>query len=148
MERKGFGKFISGTPLNCCPMMAAMSVGSRIRKLRLEKGMDQGELARAAKIKQSTLSDLERGDSQRPRGDTLVRLAAILQVDQEWLMTGEGLPTPREAPGIDESHLLSMYRALNDSNRAALIAAARALLDSQPPAPDDRTHHRRPPRHQ
>lgn len=148
MQRKGVSNYFYGTPFEDGPIIAAMSVGRRIKKLRLEKGMEQGELARAAKIKQSTLSDLERGDSQRPRGDTLVRLAAILQADQEWLMTGEGLPTPKVTPDIDESHLLSMYRAMTPANRAVLVATAKALLDSQPPEHREATHHPRPRREQ
>ena len=149
MRARGSDNFFYGTPFWDNPMIRGMSVGSRIKKLRLEMGLDQGELARAAKIKQSTLSDLERGDSQRPRGDTLVRLASILQVDQEWLMTGNGLPTQRVTPDLDEAHLLAMYRSMTDGNRAALIATAKALLDSQPPTfgPGSTTH-KRPPRHQ
>lgn len=136
MKRKGQVINIYGTPFRSSVMLAPMSVGSRIKALRIEKGMDQGELARAAKIKQSTLSDLESGRSQRPRGDSLVRLAAVLQVDHDWLMTGHGLPLPKVQPDIDESHLLAMYRAMTDANRSALIATARALMDSQGSGPE------------
>ena len=145
MECKGVKQINYGTPLGACPMLRGMSVGKRIKALRLEKGMDQGELARAAKIAQSTLSDLERGDSVSPRGDSLVRLASVLEVDHEWLMTGQGHPTPKVKPDIDESHLLAMYRAMTEANRSALIATARALLDSQPESlPHGRPGHRAP----
>lgn len=124
--------FFTALRLNSGPMMGVMGVGKRIKALRLAKGMDQGELARAAKIAQSTLSDLERGDSARPRGDSLIRLAAALEVDHDWLMTGQGLPTQKVHPSIEEGHLLTMFRDLSEANRAALVATARALLDSQP----------------
>jgi transcriptional regulator with XRE-family HTH domain len=132
MKSKGVRESFYGKPFERTPMIAVMGVGKRIKALRLAKGLDQGELARAAKIAQSTLSDLERGDSERPRGDSLVRLAAVLEVDHDWLMTGQGIPTPKMQPNIDEGHLLTMYRDLSEANRAALLATARALLDSQP----------------
>ena len=100
--------------------------------MRLAMGMRQSELARAARIKPSTLSDLEHGGTKRPRGDTLVQIAAALRVDQDWLITGHGLPTRKVQPDIQESALLDVYAHLLPANRAALIAAARAMLDSQP----------------
>jgi transcriptional regulator with XRE-family HTH domain len=121
-----------GTPLTRVFTIGGMTAGRRIKALRLAMGMDQGELAKLAKIAGSTLSDLERGDSKQPRGDTLVKLAAVLKVDQDWLITGEGLPVQRVQPNLDESELLHIYRDLADSNKQALLATARALLGTQP----------------
>jgi transcriptional regulator with XRE-family HTH domain len=132
MKSKGVAAPFYGTPFERFAMIPVMSVGKRIKALRLAKGLDQGELAKAAKIANSTLSDLERGDSARPRGDTLVRLAAVLEVDHDWLMTGHGLPTPKVQPDLDESQLLTLYRDLSEANRSALLATAQALLNSQP----------------
>jgi transcriptional regulator with XRE-family HTH domain len=121
-----------GPPLTRLFTIGGMGAGGRIKALRLAMGLDQGELARLARIAQSTLSDLERGDSKQPRGDSLVRLAAVLKVDQDWLITGEGLPVQRVQPNIDESELLHIYRDLADPNKQALLATARALLGTQP----------------
>ncbi len=109
-----------------------MGVGRRIRALRLAMGVKEGGLAGQAGIGQGTLSDLERGDSVQPRGDSLIRLASILKVSQDWLITGEGSPVQAVQPAIDESELLQVYRDLNEANRGALLATARALLGAQP----------------
>lgn len=109
-----------------------MGVGKRVQAIRKAKGLGQGELARKAGIKQSTLSDLERGDSKNPRGDSLVKIANALHVSQEWLITGEGLPVQPVVPNIDESELLAIYRDLGEANKTALLAAARAMLGTQP----------------
>jgi transcriptional regulator with XRE-family HTH domain len=132
MEVKPDVQLFNGRPFPTIPTIYGMGVGQRIRALRLAMGMEQGQLARLAKIKQSTLSDLERGDSKNPRGDTLVQIAAALHVDHDWLMTGEGLPQRKLQPDIDQSELLAIYTALTSGNRGALMATARALLDSQP----------------
>lgn len=121
-----------GTPLVVTPTIRVMSVGKRVRALRMAQGLKQGELARRAKVEQSTLSDLERGDTKQPRGDTLVSLAEALRVSHDWLMTGEGTPVQPVHPDIDESELLSIYRDLSETNRLGLLAAARAMLGSQP----------------
>lgn len=116
------------TPLT----IRGMGVGKRIRSLRKAAGLAQGKLAALAEMPQSTLSSIEHGDSETPRGDHLLRLASVLKVSQDWLITGQGSPVPMVQPGIDESELLLIYRDLTDTSRAALIASARAMLGTQP----------------
>lgn len=56
-----------------------MSVGERIQKCRIEKGISAAELARRAKITKSYLSEIESGgESKRPSGEVLFRLAEAL----------------------------------------------------------------------
>lgn len=109
-----------------------MGVGKRIRALRKAAGLAQGKLAALAGMPQSTLSSIEHGDSNTPRGDHLIQLAAVLKVSQEWLVTGLGSPVQAVQPAIDESELLQTYRDLTEVNKGALLAAARALLAAQP----------------
>lgn len=137
MRVKPLPVVISGPPFDSAGKMGSMSAGKKIRTLRKAQGLNQGELARLAGIKQSTLSDLERGDSNLPRGDTLVKIAAALKVDPESLMNREPGGQLRQVD-VDESDLVSMYRALSEQNRGALIATAKALLGSQPEPPEPR----------
>jgi transcriptional regulator with XRE-family HTH domain len=58
---------------------AAQHLGLMLRTLRLEAGMTQEDLARAAKLHPTEVSRLERAERD-PRLSTLVRLAAALQV--------------------------------------------------------------------
>lgn len=64
------------------------TIGQRVKARRLELGLTQVQLARKAGMKQSTLSDLERG-----RNDStmeLIGLASALSCRPEWLRTGRG----------------------------------------------------------
>jgi XRE family transcriptional regulator, fatty acid utilization regulator len=58
---------------------AAQHLGLMLRTLRLEAGMTQEDLARAAQLHPTEVSRLERAERD-PRLSTLVRLAAALQV--------------------------------------------------------------------
>jgi transcriptional regulator with XRE-family HTH domain len=56
------------------------TIGQRLRVARLAAGMTQAELAEASEVSQSTISDIERGERQRPRNEDLVPLADALDV--------------------------------------------------------------------
>lgn len=105
-------------------------------------GLTQSELATLARVTQASLSELETGESKHPRGDTLVKIAKALDVDPDWLITGAGRPTRATQTDDDQHELLLMWKDLTDGNRGALMAAARALLSSQP-KPTKTSPHRR-----
>lgn len=66
------------------------AVGVRLRHARKLRGLTQVQLAKASGVKQSTISELETGESKSPWGTSLVQLAQSLQVSSEWLASGEG----------------------------------------------------------
>lgn len=67
--------------------------GERLKRRRKKKGLKQYQLARAAKVSQTTISDIERG---RNEGSTeLAGLAKALGCRPEWLADGE-LPEEEE----------------------------------------------------
>ena len=109
-----------------------MSLGSRIKSLRNSKGLTQVKLASLAQITQSSLSELERGDTKKGFGETIVRLAIALGTSPEWLATGKGNPTERIEANVDESEAIAIYRALPLSLRSAWIASGRAMLATLP----------------
>ena len=60
------------------PRMATTNVGRRLRALRLERGLTQEALARAARLDRITIISLEVGRHRRPALDSLMRLARAL----------------------------------------------------------------------
>jgi transcriptional regulator with XRE-family HTH domain len=107
-------------------------VGTRVKARRKELGLKQVDVARLVGITQPSLSLIESGDTKSLRGMTLVGLARALRTSTRWVMTGKG---PHElAPQLSEQEetLLNTFLSLTDANRQALLAAAKALEQSQP----------------
>jgi transcriptional regulator with XRE-family HTH domain len=63
-------------------------LGTRIRRLRLEKGLSQDRLAIEAHVDQSGLSKLERGRERRMGPVPLGRIASVLGLGLEDLLAG------------------------------------------------------------
>lgn len=113
-----------------------MTLGTRVKTLRKARGWTQQQLAKKARIVQSSLSEIERGETKKGFGETIVRLAAALNTSPEWLATGLGTPAASIPGGIEESECIAIFNALPPPMRAAWIATGRALLsaDAQPSA--------------
>lgn len=73
------------------------TIGERVRAEREAQGVSRAELARAAKMAVSTLSDLELGLSKSTT--QLHLLAGRLNVRAEWLASGKG---PKEPPEVGD----------------------------------------------
>lgn len=112
-----------------------MSIGTRIRDARKQANLTQGQLAARIGIKQSTISELETGEST---GTTLIAsFAKELGVSALWLETGKGDPYPqhsqvaarREARMVlayeDEEELLDLYRRSDERGKSEILARAR-----------------------
>jgi len=63
-------------------------IGDNIKKLRLEAGLSQDELALKIGISQPSLNKIEKNETKNPR--KLSEIANILNVSAEWLMFGTG----------------------------------------------------------
>ena len=97
-------------------------LGTRIRHARKKRSMTQAALAKAAHIKQPSLSLLETGETKEIAGLTLVGIAKALRVRPEWLLLNEEPmePQPGEATTAAERELLEAYRAGTGRWRATL----------------------------
>ena len=60
----------------------------RIKALRLQKGISQGEIAKKIGIHKINYGRYERGESQ-PSAETLTKLADVLNVSTDYLLEGE-----------------------------------------------------------
>jgi transcriptional regulator with XRE-family HTH domain len=107
-----------------------MHMGQRIRELREQKGLNQPELARRIKIAQPSLSAIESGKTKTLRDSTLLRLAAALDTDPEYIRTGRHAVrqsdlTPEEGRAVD------LLRQMDDSVRDTWIATGEVMLERQ-----------------
>jgi phage repressor protein C with HTH and peptisase S24 domain len=66
------------------------TIGARAKAARKAAGLSQAEASAASGVKQSDISKIERGETERPRG--LLALARVYKVDPTWLDLGEGQP--------------------------------------------------------
>jgi transcriptional regulator with XRE-family HTH domain len=64
----------------------AALIGKRIRLLRLERGITQGDIEKAAGISRSHLSKIESGKVENPGLLTLERIAKVLKVSISYLL--------------------------------------------------------------
>ena len=72
-----------------------MNLGDRIRKLRDERELTQGQLALSSSVSQGYLSQLENGEVKNPSAAVLLRVAQAVNVDPDDLFEAAGYPTVR-----------------------------------------------------
>ena len=63
-------------------------LAANVRRLRQDAGLSQQDLAKAAKIRQALVSEIERGEAN-PTLESLVKLAEVLKVDLARLFDGD-----------------------------------------------------------
>lgn len=87
-------------------------LGERIKNLRKERKITQGDLAKSVGITQGFVSDLERGKTT-PGSDVLLSISRFFMVDVQWLLTGEGEMRPKKAAGeeTNDPQLLTQVEA-------------------------------------
>src|SRR6185436_11051598 len=104
-----------------CPMrdpltMTIQTLGLRLRKARKDRKYSQVTLAKAAGLKQPSISELESGETKEISGPTLIAICGVLKVRPEWLITGREPiePIVEVAPGlafrVDEAQAIKNLR--------------------------------------
>ena len=100
--------------------------GQRIRGAREDAGYDnQGEFAKMVGLSQSSLSEIENGDSKLPSSPVLIRMCELLNKSPRWIVYGED--GDLSWPTKEEVELLNAFRHMTDEARAAFVATANAL---------------------
>jgi HTH-type transcriptional regulator, competence development regulator len=107
-----------------------MTFGERLRALRVERCINQKELAAAAGIDVTYLSKLENSRLEPPAEETIRRLAAALETEStELLLLAHKVPSDLK-PIITASPMVPRFlraaRNLTDEEWQALIAAVEA----------------------
>jgi transcriptional regulator with XRE-family HTH domain len=72
-----------------------MKLGDKIRQLRDELGLTQGQLASGSSVSQGYLSQLENGEVKNPSAAVLLRVAQAMRIDPDELFEAAGYPTVR-----------------------------------------------------
>lgn len=105
-----------------------LSIGDRLRYLIEVRKYTQVELAKKVGVTQAAISNLVTDSSRKPSAPTLLKLAAALQANPDWIMTGAGEPFEMNIVGKrSERDLLEAFRNMDPQAQAALIAAAKAM---------------------
>lgn len=107
--------------------------GQRLEYWRTIRGYKrQGALAEQIGIKQSSLSELESGETKKPSADVLLRLCDTLHLRPKYLLNGDGPAESQyfqELNGL-EAQLVMIFRQLpTDAARDALLIDANDLLN-------------------
>ncbi len=104
------------------------TIGERIRWLIEARGYKQTELAAKMDLTQATISNWITGASRKPNAPSLLKLAAALQCNPQWVIDGTGDPWQmNQMTQESEQELLEAFRAMEPQAQAALIAAANAM---------------------
>jgi len=106
-----------------------MSLGQRIAERLTDIKISQSELARRARVPQSTMNGLIHGDYRW--SPHLPRIAQVLGTTPAFLVgeTDDAAPdaTVETTLSSDEQELLDHYRAIEAKERAAIMTLARSL---------------------
>jgi transcriptional regulator with XRE-family HTH domain len=99
--------------------------GQRIKARRKELGLSQGQLAAMSGIAQSTLSELETGESKLPSSMKLVGLAKALKVSKLWIITGQS--GEAEIADDETQELIDMIQTMSAEQRLAVYTVIRSM---------------------
>jgi len=95
-------------------------LGRRLKQLRLERKLNQVQLAVEVGVSRAYISQIETGE-EVPGRDTLMALAQFFDVSLDWLASGQGDRTPgaAQAQNAREALFLSAIRQLPEDEAEA-----------------------------
>lgn len=123
-----------------------MTLGERIKKLRLESGLTQEELAKEIGYSTKTSISKIENDVLDINQSTIVALARALKTTPSVLMgwTETENKPPLKLPSGNEQELLTIYRNVNQDGQDYIMQTARMVGDSERyQKPDIRLKHAR-----
>jgi transcriptional regulator with XRE-family HTH domain len=101
---------------------------NKITTLRGEKGWNQAELARRARLSQPSVWAIEHGETRMPKFETLAAIAAALGVPVQTIMADP----PKGKNGEDLDHrAAATFAALHDENKSTALMVLETLLKRQ-----------------
>jgi transcriptional regulator with XRE-family HTH domain len=101
-------------------------MGEIIRRKRKELGMTQDQLANSANVSQSYIADLENGNVKNPTVNTIAKIAAVLNLNNEQLLNEVGIGDGEINSDILE--LVRMSEKMTPEQRQKMIAVTKALF--------------------
>lgn len=97
---------------------------NKIIAAREKAGLNQSELARKAGLSSPSIWALEKGETKMPKFVTLSSVARALGVPVQAILDDH-------QPIDMDDHIQAAITSLSPANKAAILGAAKALLDSQ-----------------
>jgi transcriptional regulator with XRE-family HTH domain len=117
-----------------------LSIGKRIKEIRKKLGIKQIDMANNLKMKQGSLSDIERGKVNNVKDYIITGICSHYLINDKWLRTGEGeMIEPSHSfedfmqsrvKLLDETDkkIIEEYIKLNSNQRRAIKDFIRKLL--------------------
>lgn len=111
-----------------------MTVGERIRAIRVGLKLSQTEFGKRVGLERATLSNYERGADQPGKG-RLYLIAEKFGVNPEWLLTGKGEPyktnavTPEDRAKIEREYIRRLFSELSPPTQRAVIDALKDMIE-------------------
>lgn len=102
-----------------------MTIGERVRNLRLQKKESLQDVADAVQASKGHLWEIEKGDATNPSVDLVRRLADHFGTSVAWLV-GE-----KPEAGVDDETAMALYRSLRSlshPNREIVQTLVRSML--------------------
>jgi transcriptional regulator with XRE-family HTH domain len=105
------------------------SLGDRLKHVRLQKKLTQGNVSAATGVSTSNISRIEKNEIS-PSADIILHICKYLGISINWLLTGEEEPTTQTVVTVisdlsdTEEILLEEYRAADKDKRRAILQAA------------------------
>jgi transcriptional regulator with XRE-family HTH domain len=97
-------------------------LGQRLRHVRKLRGLTQVQLAKLARVQQSSVSELETGETKEISGPTLIALANALNVRPQWLLDSSGGMEPNAADLDLSTREIDLILALRERETMAETA--------------------------
>ena len=104
--------------------------GQRIKQAREAAGWNQGEFAKKVGCSQSTLSEIESGESKLPSAKVLQKMTEVLGRSARWIVYGDEGEV--ETPTKEEQDMLNAFRRLSPEARQHLAQTIKALAPADP----------------
>ena len=105
-----------------------MSIGTRIKEARINKGFTQKELSERVGVTKGAIANYE-NDLSSPKDSVLYALFDVLQVDPNYLFQ-DVCKAIKNAPSEKDEALLNMFHKLNDEGKEQLLDFADSLVKS------------------
>lgn len=102
-------------------------LAQRLKRLRKAANLTQPQLAKATGVPGSTIAEIETSVTQNPTFETLKKLAAFFDVNEEWLNSGKGQQHTVSSMRDEESELLLLFRALSNPGKDYVLSSLRDL---------------------
>ncbi|NLB42089.1 MAG: helix-turn-helix transcriptional regulator [Clostridiales bacterium] len=104
-------------------------LSERLKELRKEKGVTQGEIATLLGVDRSTYGKYEIGDST-PAADRLMWLAEYFDVTLDYLLGRSNFSSPSDAPPAETTTAETSYRKISPTRTSSAKDMVNGLKDS------------------